>query len=959
VTKSNLRVAIQLALLPVALGMLAASAQAATRIDLHDQSVERLSARYAAATAGIGAPSVSNDRHAELLGLDAESALKTLSVSKDPNGVTHYRYQQTFRGVPVWGEHVVVSDSKSGSLRSLFGRAVGDLANDISTTSPAISASRALDVAKSLTLGSRAGSIQAQNQSSKKMIYVDDNDVAHLVYVASFFADKGIGLLAANRNASSQPIRPFVIVDAQTGAVLKHWDGLTTAQIGTGPGGNSKTGQYTWGSGGNYGYLDVAQSGSTCTMNNTDVKSVNLNGSTGTSTTAYSYTCPNNTYKAINGAYSPINDAHYFGGVIQNMYSAYTGSKALTFQLIMRVHYGSSYENAFWNGTNMSFGDGASTFYPLVSVDVAGHEVSHGYTEQHSNLTYSGQSGGMNEAFSDMGGEATEYYWKGSNDFLVGPDIFKASGALRYMANPPQDGGSIDNAANYTSSLDVHYSSGVYNKAFYKLATTSGWNTPNAFKVFARANALYWTPSSTFNSGACGVETAATDLGLSSAAVTAAFTSVGVSCSGGGGGGGGDTTGGPLTNGVTVTGITASTGNSVNYTLAVPAGATGLNFAMSGGTGDADMYVKFGSAPTDTSYDCRPYVGGNSESCPIATAQAGTYYVRLKAYSAYSGVSLTGSYTVASNSAPTASFSFSTNLLSASFTDNSSDSDGTIASRSWNFGDGSTSSSTNPSHTYSSAGSYNVTLTVTDNDGATGSQTKAVSVTSGGGGGGGGNVLDNGVAVTGLAATTGNQLVYTMVVPSGSTGLKFVTSGGSGDGDLYVKFGSAPTTSSYDCRSWASGNTETCNISTAQGGTYYVMINAYASFSGMSLTGSYTAGGGGGGGGSCTASGTVLCDGSVISGLAASKNNWTSVYTLDVPAGASNLSISIAGGSGDADLYVRLGSAPTTTSYTCRPYKSGNTETCTFAAPTAGKYYISVRAYATFSGVSLSTNFTP
>ena len=155
-------------------------------------------------------------------------------------------------------------------------------------------------------------------------------------------------------------------------------------------------------------------------MNNTDVKTVNLNGSTGSSTTAFSYTCPRNTVKAINGAYSPINDAHYFGGVIQNMYSSYTGGKALTFQLVMRVHYSTSYENAFWNGSTMSFGDGATTFYPLVSVDVAGHEVSHGFTEQHSNLTYSGQSGGMNEAYSDMGGEATEYYWKGSNDFLVG-----------------------------------------------------------------------------------------------------------------------------------------------------------------------------------------------------------------------------------------------------------------------------------------------------------------------------------------------------------------------------------------------------------------------------------------------------------------------------------------------------------------------------------------------------------
>ncbi|MEO8673658.1 MAG: proprotein convertase P-domain-containing protein, partial [Tahibacter sp.] len=155
-----------------------------------------------------------------------------------------------------------------------------------------------------------------------------------------------------------------------------------------------------------------------------------------------------------------------------------------------------------------------------------------------------------------------------------------------------------------------------------------------------------WTPSSTFVSGSCGVETAATDLGFTKADVTAAFASVGVSCTGGGGGGGGGSTGGPLTNGVAVTGINQPTaGSSVSYTLVVPAGATGLKFVMSGGTGDADMYVKFGSAPTDSSYDCRPYASGNAETCTIATAQAGTYYVRLKAYAAFTGVSLTGSYT--------------------------------------------------------------------------------------------------------------------------------------------------------------------------------------------------------------------------------------------------------------------------------------------------------------------------
>jgi len=302
------------------------------------------------------------------------------------------------------------------------------------------------------------------------------------------------------------------------------------------------------------------------------------------------------------------------------------------------------------------------------------------------------------------------------------------------------------------------------------------------------------------------------------------------------------------------------------------------------------------------------------------------------------------------NVAPVANFSFTTNALAANFTDSSTDSDGTIASRSWTFGDGGTSTATNPSHTYASAGTYSVSLTVTDNGGATNTKTSSVTVT--GGGGGGGNVLQNGVAVTGLTATTGNQLAYTMVVPAGATNLKFVTSGGSGDGDLYVKFGSAPTTSSYDCRSWVSGNSETCSITTAQAGTYYVMINAYSTFSGMSLTGSYTAGGGGGGG-------TTLSNGVPVTGLAATAGNWTSDYTLVVPSGATNLKFQISGGTGDADLYVRLNAAPTTSSYTCRPYLSGNSETCTFSAPTAGTYHVRINAYATFSGVTLTPSFTP
>ena len=622
-----------IALSPLLLAFAAVSANAATRVDLQKQNVAQLNAQYQVASAKAGGVAkIAKERHAELLNLDVDSKLDILTSKTDSDGTRHYRYQQSFRGVPVWGEQVIVSETKAGAVKNMFGRMVGGLDVDLQSNSPLMAKGRALGLAKAARLGSRAASMVSEREETRQMIYIGDDNKARMAYVVTFFAD---------RPGGGAPTRPTVILDAKTGRILKQFEGLTHAAVGTGPGGNAKTGQYEWGSGGKYGYLDVTQSGTTCTMNNTDVKSVNLNGGT-SGTTAWSYTCPRNTTKAINGAYAPINDAHYFGGVIQNMYRAYVGRPALTFQLVMRTHYSSSYENAFWDGSTMSFGDGASTFYPLVSIDVAGHEVSHGFTEQNSNLTYSGQSGGINEAFSDMGGEATEYFWKGSNDFLVGPDVFKASGALRYMANPPQDGGSIDNAANYTSGLDVHYSSGVYNKAFYKLATTAGWDTPKAFKVFARANDLYWTASSTFNTAACGVETAATDLGYTKADVTAAFTAVGVSCAGTGGGG---SAGGVLTNGVATTGINAATGGTVNYTMVVPAGATGLKFVMAGGTGDADMYVKFGSAPTDTVYDCRPYASGNAETCNIATAQAGTYYVRLKAYSAFSGVSLTGSYT--------------------------------------------------------------------------------------------------------------------------------------------------------------------------------------------------------------------------------------------------------------------------------------------------------------------------
>lgn len=103
-----------------------------------------------------------------------------------------------------------------------------------------------------------------------------------------------------------------------------------------------------------------------------------------------------------------------------------------------------------------------------------------------------------------------------------------------------------------------------------------------------------------------------------------------------------------LSNGVALTNQAASTGSALNYTLSVPSGATNLSFAISGGTGDADMYVRFGSAPTTTTYDCRPFLTGNAETCSFAAPQAGTWYVMVNAFTTFSGLSITGSYTPAS-----------------------------------------------------------------------------------------------------------------------------------------------------------------------------------------------------------------------------------------------------------------------------------------------------------------------
>ncbi|WP_429149457.1 M4 family metallopeptidase [Aeromonas rivipollensis] len=530
-----------------------------------------------------------------------------------PNGQQRVRYEQTWQGIPVWGQVLVADQALGGQVNQVSGTMLrkidADLTGPTATLSPADAGLKA-----------RAGA-KGSNERVKLFVMQDEAGQARLVYLVSWLA------------ASKEPSRPFVMIDAQSGSELKRWEGINH-QDATGPGGNLKTGKYFYGA--DFGPLKVDDS---CRMSSSNVDTINLNHAT-SGGAVHQFSCPENRVKEINGAYSPLNDAHYFGNVVFDMYRNWYNTAPLSFKLKMRVHYGRNYENAFWDGSQMTFGDGATTFYPLVSLDVAAHEVSHGFTEQNSGLVYSGQSGGINEAFSDMAGEAAENYMKGSNDWLVGAQIFKGNGSLRYFEDPTRDGSSIGHASDYYDGIDVHHSSGVYNRAFYLLANTGGWNTRKAFEVFVLANRLYWGANTSFDQGACGVTRAATDLGYSLTDIATAFTAVGVNASCG-------ATPQPdkeLQNGVAVTNLTAAKGGKLNYTIEVPTGKSQLVIASSGGSGDADLYVKFGAVPTGTSYDCRPYKSGNAETCTLNAPKAGTWHVQLSGFSAFSGVSLKASY---------------------------------------------------------------------------------------------------------------------------------------------------------------------------------------------------------------------------------------------------------------------------------------------------------------------------
>ncbi|RUR20640.1 peptidase M4 family protein [Legionella sp. km535] len=498
------------------------------------------------------------------------NSLQQMNQTKEDNEVIT-RYQQMYKGIPVIGAQIMITKTgKQVGISKDNAEVNGHLLEDIQIDiKPAISSQQALELAKKSYFNVNP---QADTQQEKTELQIrpGENDELTLVYLVSFKSIQKDG----------KPSWPFFVIDAKTGAFVSQWNNIKT-YLDSGPGGNEKVHEYWYGKDGLPG-LEVTQRGNQCVMDNAKVKLVNLYSEwdwDNMINTPFQYTCNNNVEENINGAFSPSNDAYFFGHTIVNMYRDWYGLNALQqpdgrpMKLVMRVHFGTQFDNAFWDGQAMSFGDGED-FYPLVSLDVAGHEVTHGFTEQHSGLEYHDQSGALNESMSDMAGQASRAYLLEQNPLMynkaylqpneitwgIGETVVREAfgKALRFMDYPSSDGSSADcldkNLAQskgaycaisydeliafaesnfsdpqYRQNYIVHTASGVFNKAFYLLSKDLG--IKKAYHLMVIANMKYWTPATDFISGACGVVYAGRELGVDSGVIQSAFGQVGIDTS--------------------------------------------------------------------------------------------------------------------------------------------------------------------------------------------------------------------------------------------------------------------------------------------------------------------------------------------------------------------------------------------------------------------------------------------
>lgn len=331
--------------------------------------------------------------------------------------------------------------------------------------------------------------------------------------------------------------------------------------------------------------------------------------------------------------------------------------------MVSSVHANKNWNNATWYKNQMFYGDGDGTqFSDLTqSLDIIGHELTHGVVQFTAGLIYRNESGALNEAMADIMGVSADAWHRGSTQpsWLLAKEAYTpniADDAMRYMNDPTKDGQSRDYYPDrYTGSGDnggVHLNSGIANLA-YSLLVDGGTHPQNkttvevpklgldkSQKIYYRALTTYFNESTNFAQARIGTAQAAQDLYGSDAktAVETSWCAVGV----------GSCPAEPsavktLENATPETGLSASTNETFVYKMDVPSGATNINFSLAGSNGDADLYVSRDATPTTKTFDCKSESPSSNESCDM-TGGAGTYYVLVSAYSSFNNLSLTGSY---------------------------------------------------------------------------------------------------------------------------------------------------------------------------------------------------------------------------------------------------------------------------------------------------------------------------
>ncbi|MEU6352006.1 M4 family metallopeptidase [Streptomyces sp. NPDC047072] len=505
------------------------------------------------ATALENAASVLGEE-ASALGLTSAQGTKVRDVIVDKDGTQHVRYDRTYRQLPVLGGDFVVHLASDGTYRSAS-RATRS-AISLASVTPALSAPKAADLAVNALKAANLGETLKKVTAKPQLVVDALHGAPRLAWQTNVVAQDSLG----------NPVARLVLTDARTGAQIDAWDTIETA---TGDGKSLYSGTVpleTTVSGSTYQLKDATR-GNTYTGDAANKTDLCVFGICISRAPATLFTDADNHWGtgATSDRSTAAVDAQYGTDVTWDYYKNVHGRNGIAGDgkgSYNRVHYGSAYNNAFWDDSCfcMTYGDGdGTTFGPLVSLDVAGHEMSHGVTSKTAALTYSGESGGLNEATSDIFGTLVEWYAGNSTDtgdYLIGEKIVKSGfgkAALRFMDQPSKDGNSADYWSSSVGNLDVHYSSGVANHFAYLLAEGSGAKTINGVsynsptyngstvtgigrdklgKIWYRALTVYMTSSTNYAGARTATLNAAKDLyGAGSVeynAVAAAWSAVNV-----------------------------------------------------------------------------------------------------------------------------------------------------------------------------------------------------------------------------------------------------------------------------------------------------------------------------------------------------------------------------------------------------------------------------------------------